>query len=201
MRREGAAEWVVLRRQPPKRALIRLGGYVAVGGVVTFLTWLLFASEPATLDTGASNPAAGVPTFVALMAVAGVLLSLLPVLRQPQLALNHYGLLVRPGAFRTLLLPWVHIEEVAAVTVPDRGSGDAYLLVACDDYLGRHSGDRPGFGDRAVLREANRATEGRADGFDVAVRLADFQHEPRTILDEMARYSAEHVQVVDQLDS
>ncbi|CAM3320185.1 hypothetical protein [Stackebrandtia soli] len=199
-RREGAAEWVVLRRRLPRRAVVRLAAFAALWSVVTGMTAILFTGEPSTLDSGAANPAAGATGFVALIASLGVASAMVTVVRPPQLAVNHYGVMVRPASYRTLLLPWVHVEEVAAVTVPDRGAGDGYLLIACDDYMGRHSGDRPRFADQAVLREANRSTEGRASGFDVAVRLTDFHHDPRTILSEVARYAPDHVQVVDRLD-
>ncbi|HZE41180.1 MAG TPA: hypothetical protein VE172_20465 [Stackebrandtia sp.] len=200
MPRKVPAGWMVVNQRPPKRALMRLVGYLVAGGVITAFTWLIFASEPAALDTGATNPAAKAPVFVGIVVVLGILVVAIPALRPPRLAANHYGIAVRPGAFRTVLLPWAHVEEVTAMTVPGRRTGDAYMLIAVDDYCGHTTGDRPRFLDRAVLREANRATEGRVDNFDLAVRLADFVGEPDIILDKFAKLAPAHVDVTNQLD-
>ncbi|MGH8791125.1 MAG: hypothetical protein ACRDXX_00560 [Stackebrandtia sp.] len=200
MRRKKATDWIVVRQRLPRRALVRLATYLLTAVAVTFLTWLLFATEPSTLAGGEPNPAARATPFVGAMATLGVVLAAGPVLRPPQLAVNHYGVSVRPGAYRTLLLPWVHVEEIATVVVPGRGRGDSYLLFACDEYCGYHSGDRPRFLDRAALREANRATEGRLGGFDLALRLGDFKMSPREIASRIADYAPDHVSVVNQLD-
>lgn len=195
-----SAEWVVIRRRAPRRALIRLMGYATLAAVVVIITWLLFVTEPDSLANGQPNPAASAPTFAGLVACVGVGIAVIPVIRPPQLAVNHFGLAVRPGAFRTVLLPWVHVDEVAAMAVPGRRTSDAYLLLACDAHIGRHSGDRPRFLDRAVLREANRATEGRAASFDMALRLADFRQSPADLLRQVAGFAPPHVTVADQLD-
>jgi len=200
MQRQASAEWVVIRRRAPRRAMIRLAGYLALAIVVTGVTWALFITEPARLANGESNPAASAPLFTGLIAGIGVALATIPVLRPPNLAVNHYGVAVRPGAFRTVLLPWVHVEEVAALSVPGRRSSDAYLLFACDDHIGRHSGDRPRFLDRGVLREGNRATEGRAASFHMAIRLAEFQQSPAVVLREVAGFTPPHITVADQLE-
>lgn len=200
MARKGTAEWVVVRHQLPRRAVIRLVGYFLAAAAITFFTWLLFATEPSTLADGEPNPTARATPFMGAMVTLGLVLVAGSALRPPRLAVNHYGVAVRPGAFRTVLLPWMHIEEVAGVIVPGRGKGDPYLLFACDEYCGYHSGDRPRFLDRAVLREANRATEGRLGGFDVAVRLSDFKHSPREVAAHVAKFAPKHVSVVNQLD-
>ncbi|ADD39875.1 hypothetical protein [Stackebrandtia nassauensis] len=200
MPRNASAGWTVMRQRPPRRALTRLSGFVLMGALATCITWLIFITEPAQLSSGASNPAAKMPTFMAIAVVVSVLLAAAPALRPPRLAANHYGLAVRPGAFRTVLLPWVHVEEVTAVAVPGRRHPDAYILVACDDYLGRTTGDRPRFLDQAVLREANRAADGRVGDFDLAVRLADFTDTPEAILERIASYAPDHVDVNNQLD-
>lgn len=200
MQRKVSAGWTVMRQRPPKRALTRLTGFVIMGALVACITWLIFLTEPARLSSGASNPAAKMPTFVAVAVVVSVLLAAAPALRPPRLAANHYGMAVRPGAFRTILLPWVHIEEVTAVAVPGRRAPEAYILIACDDYCGRTTGDRPRFLDRAVLREANRAADGRVGDFDLAVRLADFTDPPETVLGRIASYAPDHVDVNNQLD-
>lgn len=195
-----AAGWTVMRQRPPRRALTRLTGFVIMGALVACVTWLIFVTEPARLSSGQTNPAAKMPTFMAIAVVVSVLLAAAPALRPPRLATNHYGLAVRPGAFRTILLPWVHVEEVTAVAVPGRRTPDMYILIACDDYCGRTTGDRPRFLDQAVLREANRAADGRVGDFDLAVRLADFEDDPATILRRIASYAPDHVDVNDQLE-
>jgi hypothetical protein len=200
MARKAATEWTVVTQRLPRRALIRLVSCLAAGFVFTVVTWLAFATEPAVLASGETNPAARVPTFVAIVAVVALLLTATPALRPPKLAANHYGVAIRPGSFRTLLLPWVHIEEVTAMTVPGRQQGDAYMVIAVDDYCGRLGGDRPQFLDRAVLREANRATEGRVGNYDLALRLADFTASPEEVIDQIAGFAPEHVDVVNQLD-
>ena len=200
MRRAAAADWTFTRQRVTRRAWTRLIGYLVVGGVVTVVTRIMFATEPATLMTGDANPAAKAPTFVAIVAVLGIAAAAVRTFRPPQLSVNHYGITVRPGAFRTLLLPWVHVEEITAVTVPGRKRSDAYLLFACDDHVGRHSGDRPRFLDRAALREANRASEGRVANYDLAIPLAGFTKEPAGLIDEVAGFAPSHVDVLNQLD-
>lgn len=195
------AEWTTVKQRLPRRALVKLVTYLIVGVAATYACRVLFSTEPEVLDNGESNPAAQVPTFIGIAATAIVLLVAVSVFRQPRLAINHYGIAVRPGATRTVLLPWMHVEEVTVITVPVRGKGDAYLIFACDDYCGRHSGDRPRFVDRAVLREANRATEGRVSNYDLAVRLADFAETPDAIIDQVAGFAPSHVDVLNQLEA
>lgn len=199
-RKQATAEWTAVRQRAPRRAWIRLGTYLIVGIAATVFTDLLFSTEPEVLMSGVSNPAAKVPTFVGIVAFIAVVLSAVRALRPPQLAANHYGVTVRPGAFRSLLLPWVHLEEVTAAMVPGRREPDAYILFACDDHCGRHSGDRPRFLDRAALREANRATEGRVGDYDLALRLSDFTASPADLIDQLAGYAPAHVDVLNQLD-
>ena len=180
--------------------VVSLAASTVLAAVVVVVTWALFVTEPDLLSDGSPNPAAAAPTFVALMACVGVGIAVIPVVRPPQLAVNHFGLAVRPGAFRSVLLPWVHVEEVAAMSVPGRRRSDAYLFIACDAHIGRHSGDRPRFLDRAVLREANRVTEGRAVNFDMALRLADFADPAPDLLRRVGRFAPRHVTVADELD-
>ena len=187
-------------QRAPRRALTRLAVYLASGVVVTVITWLMFYTEPKTLMTGETNPAAQVPLFMALVSIISVIIAAIVVLRRPRLAANHFGVIVRPGVFRALLMPWVHIEEVTVITVPGRRKGDTYLLFACDDYLGRSAGDRPRFLDQAILREANRASEGRVGNYDLAVRLADFFKPADAIIDQIAGFAPAHVAVLNQLD-
>lgn len=187
-------------QRAPRRALTRLATYIAAGVIVTAITWLMFYTEPDTLMTGEPNPAAQVPTFIALVSILSIIVAAVVVLRRPRLAANHFGVIVRPGVFRALLMPWVHIEEVTVITVPGRRKGDTYLLFACDDYLGRSAGDRPRFLDQAILREANRASEGRVGNYDLAVRLADFFKPADAIIDQIAGFAPEHVAVLNQLD-
>lgn len=201
MRRQTVAEWSVARQHIPRRAWARMIGHLVLGVVATIFTALLFAVEPATLADGTANPAASVPTFVGIVAAAGVAGTVLRTLRRPRLAANHYGVSVRPGAFRTLLLPWVHVEEVTVMTVPGRKEDEHYMLFACDDHMGRHSGDRPWFTDRAMLREANRATEGRVGNYDLAVQLTGFDAEPGELIDLLAGFAPRHVDVLNQLDA
>lgn len=197
---KGNSGWTVLRRGVPHRSLFRLVSVVLACGAVAVVTWLLFVTEPATLASGEANPAAKVPTFAVIVSIVVALVAGLPVLRPPRMSVNHYGIAVRPGAFRTVLLPWAHVEEVTAMTVPGRRQGDAYLLLAIDGYCGRTAGDRPRFLDQAVLREVNRATEGRVGDFDLSIRLDDFNDEPAVTLERLGKFAPEHVAVVNQLD-
>ena len=160
-------EW---RHRRPRRALNNLGWYVAVAilGVACF--WLLFGNEPGELDTGASNPLVMVPPVATVLAVLGALALLVPVVRQPVVAADHYALLVRTGVGRTLALPWAQIAEIAIVIV----GHERHLLVRCRAGVDLHGGS-PGWLERGPLRRLTRNGEGcDVSGYDLAVPMRDF---------------------------
>lgn len=194
-----SSEWVVVDRSSPTRRISSLVLYalVCAAGIVA-LIWLVH-TEPATLNSGEDNPVVKLPGFFTVMAVLGALFFLVPLLRPPLLSVNHFGLRVRPSFGKVVLIPWSNVEELAAITVGSRRRGQSYLLLAADVYLGRGNSDRPGFIDRSVLREANRATEGLVAGFDLAIRCGDFDPKPQQLLASLASYAPGHVQVVDRL--
>jgi hypothetical protein len=183
----GSLEWP---RRFPSRALRRFGWYVLGGGAATSAAWVLFGAEPDRLPSGAANPLALVPPITTLLAVLACAGQLLTVIRRPRVAADHYALTVRPGALRTLLLPWAAVTEVAGVTV----RGEPLLLVRCGPNRGR-LGDRPRWSDRAVLRSGGTAVT----GYHLAVRMDDFAGDPRRQLATLAAWAPEQVQVTDQL--
>jgi hypothetical protein len=188
-------EW---RRSFPARAL-RVFAWYAVGAMlVVAVVWLLFGSEPEHLDTGAANPLADIPMWTAVLAAVGAVIALLPVLRRPSVAANHYALIVRPDALRTLMLPWASIAQVVVTDVGD----EPYLLVRM--LVARESlGDRPGWWDQAVLRAARRALPGRRgsrlSGYHLAVRMREFAGRPDAQLGTLAAYAPESVVISDRL--
>lgn len=194
-----SSEWTVVERSTPTRRISSLVLYalVCASGIIA-LAWLV-NTEPAVLDSGEPNPVVALPRFFTVMSVLGALIFLMPLIRPPLLYVNHFGLRVRPSYGRVLLIPWSNVEELAAITVGSRRRGNSYLLLATDVYLGRGGSDRPGFVDRSVLREANRATEGLVAGFDLAVRCGDFGPEPQRLLALLASFAPGHVRVVDRL--
>jgi hypothetical protein len=178
---------------------VSLASYIAVCTAGVGVLFWLVRTEPAVLDSGERNPVTALPGFFSVIALLGTVVFLIPLLRPPKLYVNHFGLRVRASFGKVLLIPWSNVEELAAITVGSRRRGSAYLLLATDVYLGRGGSDRPGFVDRSVLREANRATEGLVAGFDLAVRCGDFKLEPAQLLARLASYAPGHVQVVDRL--
>ncbi len=189
----------MVERSSPARRISSLVLYAVVcATAVGALVWLVH-TEPGTLDSGESNPVVVLPGFFTVMALLGVLFFLVPLLRPPKLSVNHFGLRVRPSFGKVLLIPWSNVEELAAITVGSRRRGHSYLLLATDVYLGRGGSDRPGFIDRSVLREANRATEGLVAGFDLAIRCNDFDLKAQQLLARLASFAPGHVQVVDRL--
>jgi hypothetical protein len=181
-------EW---RRSFPIRTMTMFGWYLAAALVVLAGVWLLFGSEPARLASGQANPLAAVPLWTAGLAVVGALVLLLPAVRRPVVAANHFALRVRPGMVRILRLPWSDVVEVAAETI----DGTPFLLVR---YLPSSGslGERPGWWDRSVLREAIRASRGSAEplrGYDLAVRLSDFAGRPDGQLATLAAYAPDQV--------
>ncbi|MFC3492787.1 hypothetical protein [Glycomyces rhizosphaerae] len=194
-----SSEWVVVERSSPTRRISSLVLYSLGCATVVFALFMLVRTEPGTLDSGEPNPVAALPGFFTVMAVIGATSFLVPLVRPPKLMVNHFGLRVRPGFGKSLLIPWSNVEELAAIHVGAKRRGTSYLLFAADNYLGRGGSDRPGFLGRSVLREANRATEGLVAGFDLAVRCKDFAPEPQQLLARLASYAPGHVQVVDRL--
>jgi hypothetical protein len=193
-------EW---RRGFPAGPLALLGWYVlaAVGGLG--LVWLLFGAEPQRLDSGRVNPLAVLPDLAVVLVLFGAVPFTVLVLRRPMVAANYYALTVRPGPWRTLVLPWARVARVGAYRV----GGEPYLLVRCvaagdpwADRAGRL--DRPGWLDRTVLREAGRrARTGDAPvgGFDVAVRMGEFAGRSTALVATLAAFAPDHVAVADDL--
>jgi hypothetical protein len=194
-----SSEWVVVERSSPTRRISALVLYALGCAALVGALAALVRTEPSTLDSGEPNPVAALPGFFTLMAAIGAVCFLVPLVRPPRLMVNHFGLRVRPGFGKSLLIPWSNVEELAAIHVGSRRRGSSYLLFAADVYLGRGGSDRPGFIGRSVLREANRATEGLVAGFDLALRCKDFQPEAQQLLAALASYAPGHVQVVDRL--
>lgn len=194
-----SSEWLVVERSSPTRRISSLALYALVCAGLVGALMALVHTEPSVLDSGEPNPVAELPEFFTVIALIGAVCFLVPLLRPPKLMVNHFGLRVRPGFGKALLIPWSNVEELAAIHVGSRRRGASYLLFAADVYLGRGGSDRPGFLGRSVLREANRATEGLVAGFDLAVRCKDFALEPQQLLARLASYAPGHVQVVDRL--
>lgn len=182
-------EW---RRRSPQRALSNLGWYGVIAVLVVACIWLLFGNEPRTLDGGGDNPLALLPTLVTALGMAGAAVMVVPVLRRPVVAANHYALLVRPGAGRTLALPWVGIAEIAVAVSGHR----RYLLVR------RHRGmdlrgAQPGWLDQAVLRRLQRgAPDARWAEYDLAVPMDVFVGGVQAQLSGLAAYAPDTVAFV-----
>lgn len=157
--------------------------------------WLLFSGEPTRLESGALNPLALiVPSLVLVFAVL-IGLPMLALIRRPIVTADHYALTVRPGIVRTLVLPWAHLVELAAVDVDD----EPVLLVRCGPRQHR-STDWPRWWDRAELRAARRAS--RRDliaAYDLAVPMTDFVGRPDVLLEALSRYAPAHVTVVSDV--
>jgi hypothetical protein len=186
------AESLVWRHRFPTRALRRFIWSVAAGAAASATAWVLFGAEPDRLDSGAANPLALVPPITTLLAALAACVLLLAVVRRPLVEADHYALTVRPGALRTLLLPWASVAEVAAVTV----RGEPLLLVRCDAARGRgRPGDRPRWCDRGVLRSTGAAV----NGYHLAVRMDEFAGAPRSQLAALAAWVPEQVIVTDRL--
>jgi hypothetical protein len=187
-------EW---RRAFPSRAVTAFVWYAVLAGVVVGLALLLFGDEPARLDDGSPNPLAAVPPVVLILAAVGCLPILLVIVRRPLVAANHYALTVRPGAARTLVLPWAHIAVVAV----RRMGRETYLLVRCRQTLDA-LGDHPTWIDQGVLRTALRTRAGHAlaGEFDLAVRLRDFVGEPNAQLATVAAFAPDHVFIASDVE-
>jgi hypothetical protein len=189
-------EW---RRAFPRRAVTVFGWYVGVGLALVAGTWVLFGSEPRQIGSGEANPLAYVPLGTAIFVAALAVPVLVALLRRPSVSADHYALTVRPGAVRTLVLPWAHVSEIAGY-----GLGtESFLLVLCDGSRD-HLGDRPRRWDRGCLRSAVWAARRHAGGtglaaYDLAVRMDEFVGPARAKLVALATYAPGHVLVIDKL--
>lgn len=192
-----AAEQLEWRRAFPTRALRRLGWFITVAVVVAVTSWVLFGTEPDVLPSGEPNPLAFVPPLTTAGFAIAALYFVLPLLRRPVVAADHYALTTRPGVLRTLVLPWAGIAEIAAVPV----RGDPVLLVRC---TGRREplGDRPRWPDQGVLRSAIRAAgpqRAAVAAYDLAVRMDEFHGTGPAQLAGLAAWAPRHVLVTDVL--
>ncbi len=192
-----AAEQLEWRRAFPARALRRLCWFLAAAGATIVIVWLLFGTEPDRLATGERNPLALIPAIVTAGFAVVVAYYLLPLLRRPVVAADHYALTARPGVLRTLVVPWAGVAEIAAVPV----RGEPVLLVRCTGRRDR-LGDRPRWHDRGILRSAIRAAgarRGTVAAYDLAVRMDEFRGEPSGQLAGLAAWAPPHVLVTDAL--
>jgi hypothetical protein len=190
-------EW---QRGFPTRALRVFGWYVAFGLGVVAVAWILFGSEPRRVGSGEANPLAYVPAGTALFIAALAVPVLFALMRRPHVSADHYALTIRPGAVRTLVLPWAHVAEIAGYVL----GGEPFLLVRCDGTRD-HLGDRPRWWDRGGLRSASWAAgrmrprgAGLAE-YDLGVRMDGFLGPARAKLLTLARYAPGHVLVIDKL--
>ncbi|GIJ54029.1 hypothetical protein Vau01_015450 [Virgisporangium aurantiacum] len=219
-----AGERIEWRRSFPRHQVRVLGGCAAGGALVVAAAWMFFGAEPARLNTGAANPLAVVPQWTLGAAAAVVLAAAAPVLRRPMVAASEGTLFVRPGAYRTLELPWATVAGLAGVAT----RGGEFLLIRLrpppggdgaarpgGDGAARPGGDgaappagagepartragRPGFFDRTVLRSAARSYPAAA-GYDLAVRLRDFAGAPAAKMTALAAYAPEAVDITCRL--
>ncbi|MFS8498424.1 MAG: hypothetical protein FWJ70_09330 [Micromonosporaceae bacterium] len=161
------------------------------------VAWLLFGGEPVRLAGGRPNPLALVPLATTVIGAVVVAWHALAAFRRPLVEANHYALRVRPGVWRTLVLPWVAVAEIAGYTA----RGEAVLLIRC--AAGRTTpGDRPGVLDRSVLRSTMRDAgpdRRTVAAFDLAVRMGEFVGTPAEQLASLAAWAPGHVRVTDLL--
>ena len=182
-------EW---RRSFPSAALTMLVWYASAAALALGLVWVLFGGEPARLDSGAANPLATLPRAFLLLTLLGLVPFGLAVLRRPIVAANHYALTIRPGPWRTLVLPWAGLASVTSYRV----GGEPYLFVRCLESLGS-VGDRPGWADQTVLRSVLRQSRVArpVEGSDLAVRMRDFVGSPQALLGALAAFAPDHVMI------
>lgn len=182
-----AGEKVVWSRRRPRRAAGRLGWTAFLAVLICGPAWLLFADEPGAAADGAVNPLSlVVPSLGVLFAIA-LIPQLLALIRRPIFAADHYALTVRPGAARTLVLPWAQVAEVATMEIDE----EDFLLIRCSP-VARPSGDLPRWWDQAHLRTAKRGAPA-ASAYDLALPLDDFDGRPNQLLDELSQYAPDHV--------
>ena len=187
-----AGERIEWRRSFPRHQVRVLGGCAVGGALVVAAAWMFFGAEPANLNSGAANPLAVVPQWTLGAAAAVVLAAAAPVLRRPMVAAGEGTLFVRPGAYRTLELPWSTVAELAGVTT----RGGEFLLIRLRPPPNANA--RPGFWDRTVLRSAARSYPAAA-GYDLAVRLRDFAGAPAAKMTALAAYAPEAVDITSRL--
>jgi hypothetical protein len=184
----------VWRRRPPRRAAARLAWSLVLAAGVLGPLWLVFGNEPRTTADGAVNPFALVPWLGAGLFAVVLAPQVLALVRRPYVAGDHYALTVRPGVGRTLVLPWVELEEVCVTEVDE----ERVLLVRLRP-LSRHSGDQPGWWDQGHLRATVReASWVRA--YHLAVPLSDFADGSDDLLVEAAGWAPGHVTLVNRTD-
>lgn len=191
------AERLRWRRAAPSRALRRTVWSLVLVSAVAAATWLVFGGEPLRLAGGRTNPLALIPPATTAIGAVVVAWQAVAAFRRPLVEANHYALRVRPGRWRTLVLPWAAVAEIAGFSA----RGGAVLLVRC--VAGRAApGDRPGILDRSVLRSAMRgAGRDRAAvaAFDLAVPMGEFVGTPEEQLASLAAWAPGHVRVTDVL--
>jgi hypothetical protein len=183
-------------RRPPKRAAVRLGWTVLAAVFVCGPAWLLFSGEPGLLADDAVNPLALILPVLAV-AFGGLLVpQALALVRRPVVAADYYALTVRPGVFRTLVLPWAQLAELCLREIDE----EAILLIRCG-ARGPRSADWPRWWDQAGLRAARRGdTERAVAAYDLAVPMDEFEGKPEVLLAELAQWAPGHVAVFNNLD-
>ena len=190
-------ERVVLPRRSPGRPLGRLVGYLVVAAIVVAAVWLLFGEEPERLHSGSVNPLAYLVHLAVVAAVIGLVPVVLAVFRRPLVIADSYALTVRPGSFRTLVLPWARVSDIGVYPVILDEEPEPVLLVRCLDEGGR-LGDTPRWVDQGVLRAAAKAAGGAIGGYDLAVRLSDFAGDYRRHVAAIMSLAPERVGFVDR---
>lgn len=184
-------EW---RRHSPRQVMSTLGWYGTTAVIIVAGAWLLFGDEPEDLSSGGSNPLAGVPVIVTVIAAVGAALLGLLAIRGPSVAADHYALRVRPGVLRTMCLPWARIAEIA---VGPAGPQQYLMIRSRPD--GGSAGDQPTWFDRAVLRRAVRhGGSAPLARFDLAVPMADFVGSPDALLAALAAFAPDQVTVTGE---
>src|SRR5690606_7781540 len=190
----GRLQW---RRAAPRRALRRTAWSLVLVAAIAAAAWLVFGGEPVRLAGGRTNPLALVPLATTALGALVVVWQGSAAFRRPLVEANHYALRVRPGRWRTLVLPWAAVAEIAGYSA----RGGAVLLIRC--VPGRAApGDRPGVLDRSVLRSAMRAAgpdRAAVAAFDLAVRMEEFVGTPEEQLASLAAWAPAHVRVTDVL--
>ncbi len=112
------------------------------------------------------------------------------------MAANHYALTVRPGVFRTMVLPWAQLAELCIREIDE----EAILLIRCGPR-GPRTADWPRWWDQAALRAARGGdTERAAAAYDLAVPMDEFEGKPEALLAELAQWAPGHVAVFDNID-
>lgn len=177
----------------PTRGVRQLVWFALGAGAFVVAVWGLFGTEPERLPSGDANPLAALPTVTMVLAGVMALPFLLVVARRPVVAADHFALMIRPGALRTLVIPWAQVAEIAGASV----DGEPLLLVRCAAGQQR-LGDRPRWCDQAPLRAARRAAGAHRraiDSYHLAVRIDEFDGTPAEQLAALAARAPHHVSV------